>query len=224
MFSVIPKLAPPMYVYSQFNLKHGASVQIKPDQIKSKRRSLGLKHNRPGARTGHLLNILTRTNHQICTKSLGDVPVQIKPDQIKSKRRSLGLKHNRSGARTGHLLNILTRTNHQICTKSLGDVPVQIKPDQIKSKHRSLGLKHNRPEARTGHILNIDPDKSPNLSEVIKECLGSTQTCSNRTKYRVPRSTTVSESTNRSNPSVATWRNPKFVQVLGSDSDQVKTD
>jgi len=114
------------YGYSQFNSKHGVSVQIKPDQIKSKRCSLGSKYNRP--------------EH---------APV---------------------------ISSIMTRTNHQIYLKSLRNVSVQIKPDQIKSKRCSLGSKYNRPGARTGHVLNSDSDKSPNLSKVIKGCLGSNQT------------------------------------------------
>jgi hypothetical protein len=85
MFSVIPKLAPPMYVYSQFNLKHGASVQIKPDQIKSKRRSLGLKHNRTEARTGHLQNIDSDKSPNLYEVIRGyPGSNQTRPDQIKA--------------------------------------------------------------------------------------------------------------------------------------------
>jgi hypothetical protein len=69
----------------------------------------------------------------------------------------------------------------------------QIKPDQIKSKRHSLGSKYNRPGAHAGHILNIDPDKSPNLSVVIKECLGSNQTRSNQSVAPSVRNTTDSE-------------------------------
>jgi hypothetical protein len=63
----------------------------------------------------------------------------------------------------------------------------QIKPDQIKSKRRSLGSKYNRIGARTGHILKFDSDKSPNLSVVIKECLGSNQTRPDQIKASLPR-------------------------------------
>jgi hypothetical protein len=139
MFSVVSKLAPTMhfYGYSQFNSKHGVSVQIKPDQIKSKRCSLGSKYNRP--------------EHASVISS------------------------------------IMTRTNHQICLKSLMNVLVQIKPDQIKSKRCALGSKYNRPGEHTGHILNNDLDKSPNLSKVVKECLGSNQTRPDQIKALLPR-------------------------------------
>jgi len=83
MFTIVIKLAPTMYVYSQFNSKHGISVQIKPDQIKSKRRSLGLKYNRPGARTGYILNIDSDKSpnlSEVIKECLGSN--QTRPDQI----------------------------------------------------------------------------------------------------------------------------------------------
>jgi len=98
---------------------------------------------------------------------------QIKPDQIKSRRCSLGLKYNRPGARPDHF-SILTRTNHQVCPKSLRNVSVQIKPDQIKELLPRFEIQPTRSTPRS--FLNIDSDKSPCLSEVIKECLGSNQT------------------------------------------------
>jgi hypothetical protein len=97
MFTIVIKLASTMYVYSQFKSNQTRSNQSVAPSV---RNTTDPEH------APDISSILTRTNHQICPKSLRNVSVQIKPDQIKSKRRSLGLKYNRPRARTGHILNI----------------------------------------------------------------------------------------------------------------------
>jgi hypothetical protein len=132
MFSIVLEFAQTThcYDYSQFNSKCGVSVQIKPDQVKVMFQ-FSLKHNRLGTHASDMSLVTTRTNSQICLKSLGGVSVQLKPDQVKVMFQ-FGLKHNRFGTHALDMSPVTTQTNSQICLKSLGGVSVQLKPDQIK--------------------------------------------------------------------------------------------
>jgi dihydroxyacetone kinase DhaKLM complex PTS-EIIA-like component DhaM len=173
MFSIVLEFAQTThcYDYSQFNSKCGVSVQIKPDQVKVMFQ-FSLKHNRLGTHASDMSLVTTRTNSQICLKSLGGVSVQLKPNQIKPDQVKVmfqfGLKHNRLGTHAPDMSPVTTRTNSQICLKSLGHVSVQLKPDQIKVMFQ-FGLKHNRFGT---HALDMSPVTTQTNSQICLKSLG----------------------------------------------------